>query len=157
MDKLEQILKEYQKLIDKYSWKDKFPIRKKWLKKKKKIQWLLLMWYALIMKKNILPTISKYSLVCEKQNILLMIPHKEQWYYIVVTKLSALLRGVTLIRNAAFYCVNFLHSFRTKNVLLIIKEYAEIKTFAVLEHLLKKICYYFLLYTCISIVYLLFM
>ena len=36
MDKLEQILKEYQKLIDKYSWKDKFSIRKKWLKKKKK-------------------------------------------------------------------------------------------------------------------------
>ena len=35
MDKLEQILKEYQKLIDKYNWKDKLSIRQKWLKKKK--------------------------------------------------------------------------------------------------------------------------
>ena len=110
----------------------------KMTEKKKKIQWLLLMWYTLIMKKNILPTISKYSLACEKQNIILMIPHKEQWYYIVVTKLSALLRGITLIRSGAFYFVNCLHSFRTKKVLHIIKEYAEIKTFAVLEHLLKK-------------------
>ena len=85
-----------------------------------------------------------------------MIPHKEQWYYIVVTKLSALLRGVTLIRNAAFYCVNFLHSFRTKNVLLIIKEYAEIKTFAVLEHLLKKMLLFFTIYMyqyCLSVIY----
>ena len=32
-------------------------------------------------------------------------------------KLSALLRGITSINNGGFYCLNFLHSFRTKNKL----------------------------------------
>ena len=42
---------------------------------------------------------------------------KEGWHYLVVQKLSALLRGVTSKCNGDFYCLNCLHSFRTENKL----------------------------------------
>ena len=35
------------------------------------------------------------------------------WHYLVVKKLSALLRGITSKNNGDFYCVNCPHSFRT--------------------------------------------
>ena len=43
----------------------------------------------------------------EKQ-ILLMIPNKEGWCYIVVKKLSALLGRITLKHNVDYYCLNCL-------------------------------------------------
>ena len=42
-----------------------------------------------------------------------MIPRKVGWHYIAVTKLSALLRGVTSKHNGDFYCLNC-SSFRTE-------------------------------------------
>ena len=39
---------------------------------------------------------------------------KEDWHYLAVKKLSALLRGITSKHDADFYCLNCLHSFRTK-------------------------------------------
>ena len=39
---------------------------------------------------------------------------KKLWHYLVVKKLSALLRGITSKNNGEFYCVNCPHSFRTK-------------------------------------------
>ena len=65
----------------------------------------------------------------EKQVIILMISNGEireghegmsegqQWHYLAVKKLSALLRGITSKNNGDFYCLNCLHSFRTKNKL----------------------------------------
>ena len=38
-------------------------------------------------------------------------------HYLSVKKLSALLRGITSKNNGDFYCLNCLHSFRTKNKL----------------------------------------
>ena len=58
--------------------------------------------------------ISKHNLNHEKPFILLMIPNRERWYYITVKKLAALLRGITSKNNSDFYCLKFLHSFRTK-------------------------------------------
>ena len=47
-----------------------------------------------------------------------MIAHKEreQWHYLAVKK-SSLLKGVTSKTRGSFYCLNFLHSFRTENKL----------------------------------------
>ena len=53
----------------------------------------------------------------EKQVILLMIPNGEKWHDLAVKKLSALSRVITPKNNDDFYCLNCLHSFRTKNKL----------------------------------------
>ena len=49
-----------------------------------------------------------------KKVIIVMIPNGEKWHYLDVKKLSALLRGITSKTNGDFYCLNCLHSFRTK-------------------------------------------
>ena len=41
----------------------------------------------------------------------------ERWNYIAVKQLPALLTGITTKHHIYFYCVNFLHSFRTENKL----------------------------------------
>ena len=38
----------------------------------------------------------------------------EGWHYFVITKLLALLRGITSKHNPDFYCLNSLHSFAIK-------------------------------------------
>ena len=65
----------------------------------------------------------------EKQVILLMIPNGERWYYLAVKKLSALLRGITSKYYGDFYCLNCLHSFRTKYKLKSHKKVCENKDF----------------------------
>ena len=59
-----------------------------------------------------------------------MIPNKVGWHYLAVKKLSALLRGITSKHDGDFYCLNYLHSFRTK--VNQIKKYAKIKIFVML-------------------------
>ena len=44
-----------------------------------------------------------------------MIPNGKEWHYLVVKKLSMLLREITSNNNGNFYCLDCLHSFRTKN------------------------------------------
>ena len=44
-----------------------------------------------------------------------MIPNREGWHYLAVTKLSALLKRITSKQDGNFYCLNCLRSFRTKN------------------------------------------
>ena len=60
---------------------------------------------------------SKYNLNCENQVILLMIIDGEKWHYLAEKKLSALLRGITSNHVGDFYCLNYLHSYRTKDKL----------------------------------------
>ena len=52
-----------------------------------------------------------------------------RWHYIAVKKLSALLRGITSKHYSDFYCLNCLHSFRTKNKLESHKKVCENKDF----------------------------
>ena len=60
---------------------------------------------------------SKHNLKRRNQVILLMITHDEKWHYLAVKKLSALLRETTSNHVEDFYCVNYLHSYRTENKL----------------------------------------
>ena len=70
-------------------------------------------------KEKIYPAyVSKHNSNSEKQVILLMISNGEKlWHYLAVKKLSASLRGITSKNDGDFYCLNCLHSFRTKNKL----------------------------------------
>ena len=75
-------------------------------------------------------SVSKHTSNLEKQVILLTILNGEkQWHYFAVKKLSALLRSVTSKNNGDFYCLNCLHSFRTKNKLGSQKRVCENKDF----------------------------
>ena len=71
-----------------------------------------------IIKKEICPAyISKINSNFEV--ILSIISNKEieGWHYLAVKKLSALLHGMASKHKDDFFCLNFLHSFRTKNKL----------------------------------------
>ena len=50
---------------------------------------------------------------------------QQQWHYLAVKKLSALLRGITLKNNGDFYCLNCLNSFWTKSTLELCKRECE--------------------------------
>ena len=82
-------------------------------------------------KEKIYPAyVSKHNSNREKQVTLLMISNGEkQWHYLALKKLSALLRGITSKNNSEFYCLNCLHSFRTKNKLQLHKKLWENKDF----------------------------
>ena len=58
---------------------------------------------------------SKHNLTRENQLILLMITDDEKWHYTAVTRLSGLLRGITLNHNGDFYCLNCFCVYTTKN------------------------------------------
>ena len=49
--------------------------------------------------------VSKHNSKWEKQIILLIIPNRKGWHYLVVKKLSALLRGITFIIYADLECL----------------------------------------------------
>ena len=65
----------------------------------------------------------------EKQVIILMIPSREKWHYLVVKKLPALLRGMTSKGYGDFCCLNSLHSFTTKKKLKSRKKACETENF----------------------------
>ena len=50
----------------------------------------------------------------EKQVVLFMILNGEGWHYLTVTKLSALLIGITSKHKGDFYCLNCLNFFRNR-------------------------------------------
>ena len=73
---------------------------------------------------------SKYNRKRENQAVLLMITNGEKWHYIAfksertddgfncpIRSLSRLFKGITSNHDRDFYCLNFLHSFRTENAL----------------------------------------
>ena len=69
---------------------------------------------------------SKHNLTREKQVILLMISNGENWHYLTVKNLSGLVRGITSNHQGGFYCLNYFHSYRTKNKLEAHKKYVKI-------------------------------
>ena len=50
--------------------------------------------------------VSKHNSDLKKQVILLMIPNREEWHYLAVKILSALLIGITSKHHGDFYCLN---------------------------------------------------
>ena len=53
------------------------------------------------------------------------------WHYLAIKNISGLLRGITSNHNGDFYCLNCLHSYRTKNILKNINKYIKITIFAI--------------------------
>ena len=58
--------------------------------------------------------VSKQNSKREEQVIFLMIPNGEEWHYLAVKSLSALLRRITSKHDGDFYCLDCFHSFKTK-------------------------------------------
>ena len=61
---------------------------------------------------------SKYNFKCKNQVILLIITDGKKWHYLSVKILSALLRGRTSNHFRDFYCLNYVHSYSTKEKLI---------------------------------------
>ena len=131
-----QIKKDPQKItkvkpfINKYNWEGiHFSSEKDhWKKFEKNIVTIALnVLYA--KKESIYPAyVSKHNSHREKQVILLMIPNRnKQWHYL--KRLSSLLREITSKNNGDFYCLNCLHSFRTRNKHEFHKRVCELKDF----------------------------
>ena len=53
----------------------------------------------------------------------------DEWHYLAVKKLSALLRGITSKHHGGFCCLNCLHSFSREKKLESYKTICEIKHF----------------------------
>ena len=60
---------------------------------------------------------SKYNSNNANQIILMIINDGRKWHYLAVKSLPVLLRKITSNNNRNFYCIHFLHSFRTENKL----------------------------------------
>ena len=133
----EEIKKDQQRttkiksFVDKYNWAEiNYPSEKdNWKKfKKNSLTIALNVFYA--KKENPYPAyISKHNSKHEKQVIPLLIANGEGWHYLAVIKLSALLKGITSMHDGSFYCLNCLHSFRTKSKLESHKNVCENKDF----------------------------
>ena len=50
-------------------------------------------------------------------NLLMITDGDTNWHYLAIKSISGLLRGITSNHNGDFYCLNCLHSYRTKNIL----------------------------------------
>ena len=62
--------------------------------------------------------ISKYNHKCDNQVKLLMITdNNNNWHYLSIKSISRLFRGITSNHSGDFYCLNYFHSYRTKNKL----------------------------------------
>ena len=70
-----------------------------------------------------------------------MIPNGEECYYLVIKKISALLRGISTKHDGDFYCLNCLHLFRPKNKLEYYKKVCKNKDFCCVVILLNTINY----------------
>ena len=113
-------ISEIKLFIEQYNWKEiDFPSTSKNLKKfglNNEIA-LNILYVPHNTKKIHVAYKSKHNLTREKQVILLMISNGENWHYLVVKKLSGLLRGITSNHKEDFYCLNFFCAYSTKNKL----------------------------------------
>ena len=129
INKNSQRISKIKPFIEQYNWKDiDFPSTSKdWKKFKLNNEIALNILYVLHNTKKIeIAYKSKHNLTREKQVILLMISNSENWHYLVVKSLSGLLTGITSNHKENFYCLNFFHSYRTKDKLEAYKKYVKI-------------------------------
>ena len=104
--------------IEQYNWKEiDFPSTSKDWKKFELNNELNILYVPHNTKKIHVAYKSKHNVTREKQEILLMINNGENWHYLVVKKLSGLLRGVTSNHKEDFYCLNCFCAYSTKNKL----------------------------------------
>ena len=88
----------------------------------RKIMSHLLLLFCMLKKKNyILLMFQNITQIVKNKLFFLMIPNEEkreakseeQWHYLAVKKLSALLGGIISKHRVDLYCLNCLHSFAT--------------------------------------------
>ena len=96
---------------------------------------------CILKKKKMYPTyVSKHNSNRKKQVILLIIENgegrkvksEEQWHYLAVNKLSALLREIASKNSGVFYCLSCFNFFRRKNKLESHKKVCNINNFVLL-------------------------
>ena len=122
--------------IEEYNWKDiDFPSTSKdWKKFELNNEIALnILYFPHNTKKIEIAYKSKHNLAREKQVILLMISNGENWHYLTVKNLSRLLRGITSNHDGDFYCLNYFHSYRTKNKLEAHKKICENRDYCHVE------------------------
>ena len=124
-----QRITKIKSFINRYNWEGiNYPSGKDDQKKLEKNNVTIAIIISYAKKEKIYPTyVSKYNSNRKKQIILFMISNG--LHYLAVKKLSALLRGITSKNNSDFYCLNCLHSFRTKDKLQSHKKVCENKDF----------------------------
>ena len=83
--------------------------------------------FCMLKKKKYILLIFQIIIQIVKRVILLIFPKREKWLFLAVKNLPALLRGITSKNDGDFYCLNCLHSFRTKNKLELYKRLYENK------------------------------
>ena len=108
--------------INNYNWKDiEFPSHSKdWRKFEcnNKTIALNILYVPYNTKEIRLAYISKYNNERDSQvNLLMITDGTTNWHYLAIKNLSGLLRGITSNHNGDFYCLNCLHSYRTKSKL----------------------------------------
>ena len=117
-----QRISKLKPFINNYNWKDiEFPSHSKdWRKfecNNKVIALNIL--YAPYKTKEIRQAyISKHNNERDNQvNVLMITDGTSNWHYLAIKNISGLLRGITSNHNGDFYCLNCLHSYRTKSKL----------------------------------------
>ena len=129
--------------INKYNWKKiNFPSeRHDWkISEKNNVTSTLIILYG--KKEKICPAyVSKHNSNRETRVIVLMIPNGEEWHYLEVIKLSALLRGITSKHHGDFDCLNCLPSFATEKKFESHKKVCQNKYFLIQLCLLKTLKY----------------
>ena len=107
--------------MNQYDWKEiEFPSHKKdWTKFESNNNSIALdVLYFPHNSEKIRPAyVSKHNFNRKNQVILFMITDNKKWHYLAVKKLPTLLTGITSTSNGDHYCLNCLHSFRTKDKL----------------------------------------
>ena len=108
--------------INNYNWKDiEFPSHSKdWRKFEcnNKTIALNILYVPYNTKQIKQAYISKYNNERYNQvNVLMITDGTSNWHYLAIKNISGLLRGITSNHNGDFYCLNCLHSYRTKSKL----------------------------------------
>ena len=132
--------------ISNYNWKDiEFPSHSKdWRKFEQNNKTIALnILYVPYNTKEIRQAyISKHNDERDNQvNLLMITDGTSNWHYLAIKNISGLLRGITSNHNGDFYCLNCLHSYRTKSKLKKHEKYVKITIFAIQKGPMLKITF----------------
>ena len=107
--------------INNYNWKDiEFPSHSKdWRKSERNSKAIANILYVPYNTKEIRQAyISEHNNGRNNQvNLLMITDGTSNWHYLAIKNISGLLREITSNLNGEFYCLNWLHSYRTKSKL----------------------------------------
>ena len=116
-----QRITKIKSFIDQYNWKEiDFPSHSKdWKKSEQNNKTVVVNTLFVLHNTEEIRLAYKFthSLKSENQVIVLMITDGKNWHQLAVTRVPALLRGITSNHNGDFYCLNCSQSYSTKNKL----------------------------------------